>query len=792
MPIPADRRFRFTGSLPELSWYLERRADRELYERLRAGDYCHVLAPRQMGKTSLRARTVRMLAAEGIRCASIDLTSVGSPATPEEWYFSLIDEIAKRLSLPDPLDEWETRRQLSAAKRWSNYLRTIVSRHICDAPVVILIDEIEAVRLAKFPMDDFFLSMRALFEERSSDPVCKRLTFCLMGAALPSELIADQQVTPFNVTHGIRLDDFSRAELEPLAEGLAHLGGDASAILDEVHAWTDGHPYMTMRTCAAVAHLAAIAPGDEARAVGACVEKEFLEFPLNDSNLGYAARRFDDPEYTNPNVTVSDKVMLLGRLIRGERVRAAFEDRVQEELRIAGMIKDVEEADGRWLRMRNRIFARVFDREWLAGQGNREFLTQAVWSWLESGRANGFLLRDEALARAIELARTLPLSRDEQELLDTSQRQEQERLALEQEQLEKHQAELTRQEEKLRQAVIVQRRRLLRTMAIGLVLLVFAGSFAGTVLMVRIREQKDALERVQKEHEAREQAYASMHRELDEDFRSREKELKDRYEKVKAQLNTLEAAKTTLASDLAAKQAELQTLEKNIEKRRNEFHKTLQFVESELGNVQAALNDAVKQRGKMGVELRSVVRDMNTQLTNLAVPNPSNDLKITNSLSTLPTVQKLRSDIETAKGALVNCYTSTQSIAAGAATTNSVDAGSPSVSCSTAKLDGAVDQLEARAEAAQADAVALRTALTQAETDIGARRSALEDLKKRLELVEQKTTMEPELSKAYRETGKQLDAADTTARALATCLQEMQQRRRLTLVTLLLGRCSTP
>ena len=62
------------GALHPEALYIERAADQALYQALRAGELCYVLAPRQIGKSSLRVRTARKLSENGARCAELDLT----------------------------------------------------------------------------------------------------------------------------------------------------------------------------------------------------------------------------------------------------------------------------------------------------------------------------------------------------------------------------------------------------------------------------------------------------------------------------------------------------------------------------------------------------------------------------------------------------------------------------------------------------------------------------------------------------------------------------------------------
>ena len=94
--------YQFGGSLPpNAPTFVTRKADEELYQALKAGNFCYVLNSRQMGKSSLRVRIMKRLQTEdNYGCVAIDLTDIGSvDVTVETWYAGIIDSLISGFQL---------------------------------------------------------------------------------------------------------------------------------------------------------------------------------------------------------------------------------------------------------------------------------------------------------------------------------------------------------------------------------------------------------------------------------------------------------------------------------------------------------------------------------------------------------------------------------------------------------------------------------------------------------------------------------------------------------------------
>jgi hypothetical protein len=350
--------------------YVERQADRAIFEGLRRGEFCYVLTSRQMGKSSLMVRAANQLRRQNTQVVVIDLTSVGQNLTPEQWYDGLLVRIGTELRLEDELERfWLERTRLSPVQRLFAALREAVLPRL-RAPLVVFLDEIDTVRSLPFSTDEFFAAIRACYNQRVEDPEFHRLTFCLLGVATPADLIRDPRTTPFNIGRRIELTDFTRAEAAPLADGLhvgrwaaSTTGTELGGLLERILYWTSGHPYLTQQLCRALVE------GDRAGTHPPSIvdTSQLADWLCGELFLSpRACERDDNLLFVRERLLRSeaDLASLLGlyqQIRRGESVQDDEANPLIDDLRLAGITR----SNAGVLEVRNRIYHRVFDDEWI-------------------------------------------------------------------------------------------------------------------------------------------------------------------------------------------------------------------------------------------------------------------------------------------------------------------------------------------------------------------------------------------------------------------------------------------
>ncbi len=348
------------GSLaPSAPSYVARKADDELYSALADGQLCYVLDTRQVGKSSLMVRAAARLRAEGVRVAAMDLSGAGRNVEPEQWYMGLLHMASSQLDAEEACEAfWRRHSSLSPVVRFMATIQEVLLA-ASEAPLVLFIDEIDAVRGLPFTADELFAAVRAAFNLRADRPELRRLTFCLIGVATPSDLIRDARTTPFNVGRRIELTDFTREEAAGLAAGLNAKTNGARLIGRILH-WTGGHPYLTQRLCRALAETGC--DGSDGQVDRVC-RATFLTRQARevDDNLAFARDRIMSPY---PGAGLAATLLLYRSLLDGRRrVPNDPTDPRVALLRLAGVVKP----DDGHIAVRCRIYARAFDRRWVDG-----------------------------------------------------------------------------------------------------------------------------------------------------------------------------------------------------------------------------------------------------------------------------------------------------------------------------------------------------------------------------------------------------------------------------------------
>jgi GUN4-like/AAA-like domain len=369
-----DYQYQVGGCLTiESPTYVWRPADEELYQGLKTREYCYVLNSRQMGKSSLRVRTMQRLQAEGVACAAIDLTRIGSQqVTSEQWYAGIVRSLWSSFELTEKVNIrswWREHDELSEVYRISEFLEKVLLQEI-QKNIVIFVDEIDSVLSLEFNVDDFFKLIRFCYNERANQSIYNRLTFVLLGVASPSDLVyllgfspsSNRQnknlSTPYNIGSPIELTGFSWRNMKPLCPGIEHQSNQPEAILREVFKWTKGQPFLTQKIFKLIqSHEKSIPSGEETKFVNYLVQNRILKNWISQ----------DEPQHLR---TIRDRLLLSNhseKLLRlYEKIIRTGEIEFQNtpeqlELRLTGLVVP---QDGK-LKVFNRIYAEIFNEAWL-------------------------------------------------------------------------------------------------------------------------------------------------------------------------------------------------------------------------------------------------------------------------------------------------------------------------------------------------------------------------------------------------------------------------------------------
>ncbi|MEO0516482.1 MAG: AAA-like domain-containing protein [Cyanobacteria bacterium P01_A01_bin.116] len=292
--------------------YLSRKADDELLQLCREGQFAYVLTPRQMGKSSLMVQTAQRLELERITSIIIDLTKIGTEVTAEQWYLGLLIEIDETLIFDTDIFEWwETNKKIGVTQRLTKFFEEVLLDEVSER-IVVFIDEIDTTLGLEFT-DDLFIAIRYFYTARAQKESFKRLSFVLIGVAKPGDLISDPLRTPFNIGARVNLGDFTQSEITPLIVGLSADKKIRQRVLPWILRWTGGHPYLTQRLCSEI--LNSTNPINSSTDVDSIVERTFLRTGSHgDSNLQFVRDMLTQRSPDQYSVLAQYKIILQGKI----------------------------------------------------------------------------------------------------------------------------------------------------------------------------------------------------------------------------------------------------------------------------------------------------------------------------------------------------------------------------------------------------------------------------------------------------------------------------------------------
>ena len=337
--------------------YIRRDADDLLYDTVVAGRYAHVLAPERSGKSSLIAATAARLEARGHKIAILDLEQIGmrdGGGDPGRWYYNVAYRLLRQLRIRYDLQTWwHDRSMLSNRQRLVEFYSEIVLQFVSEH-IVVFVDEIQCTELMSHA-DQLLASIRAAHNARTTDPDFLRLTFVLLGECDPVSLIGEPELSPFNVTRPIRLDDFTREQLNLFGTELNLGTEDATRALDRIYYWTRGQPYLTQKMARQVARDTIDEDVDEHVDHIATTMLAGRAALHSEPHMSHIHRAIVEHSKAEPLLN------LYGRIRKGIEVPADLGSPLQRRLMAVGLIEVDEEGS---VRIRNRLYAAVFTARW--------------------------------------------------------------------------------------------------------------------------------------------------------------------------------------------------------------------------------------------------------------------------------------------------------------------------------------------------------------------------------------------------------------------------------------------
>ncbi|MEO1067963.1 MAG: AAA-like domain-containing protein [Cyanobacteria bacterium J06638_6] len=232
----------------ESRFYIERSPyEAQCYDAIaQSGALIRIKAPRQMGKTSLMARILSRAETQGYRAIPVtfqhaDRAIFADLGSLLRWFCM---KVARKLRLPNRLDHYWDDTVYGSKDNCTSYFEEYLLPAI-ETPLVLGLDEVDAVFRYPAIADDFFGLLRAWYEEASygsgDSELWERLRLIVVHST-EVYLPLDVNQSPFNVGLPIELPEFTLAQVADLVGryGMTLTTAEITSLI----ALVGGHPYL--------------------------------------------------------------------------------------------------------------------------------------------------------------------------------------------------------------------------------------------------------------------------------------------------------------------------------------------------------------------------------------------------------------------------------------------------------------------------------------------------------------------------------------------------------------------
>ncbi len=235
----------------ESLFYVERPEDAICQRDLaRGGATIVIMAPRQMGKSSMLVRATAQARQLGREVAFLDFQQVDEEKLNDpqkffqgfcRWIADELDiDLARSAGQADVVDEiWQG--GLGHTQSCTKFLRRYALKGL-EKPITLVMDEVDRMLACPF-RSDFFGMLRSWHNNRATAPEWRKLDLLMVISTEPYLLIDDLKQSPFNVVEPLRLKDFNPAQ----TVGLNDRHGVPFNLnqMERLQTLLAGHPYLT-------------------------------------------------------------------------------------------------------------------------------------------------------------------------------------------------------------------------------------------------------------------------------------------------------------------------------------------------------------------------------------------------------------------------------------------------------------------------------------------------------------------------------------------------------------------